>query len=57
MKSSTSESKPFQSRFKAEIPGLPKRKEREGRWSRSKFKYALLLIQPGNFYVLLNSMY
>ena len=39
MKSSASESKPFQSRSKGEIPGRARRKER---LSRSKFKQAFL---------------
>ena len=39
MKSSASESKPFQSRSKGEIPGQARRKER---LSRSKLKQAFL---------------
>ena len=40
MKSSTSESKPFQSLSKGEIPGRARRKER---LSRSKLKQAFLI--------------
>ena len=40
MKSSASESKPFQSRSKGEIPGRARRKER---LSRSKLKQAFLI--------------
>ena len=40
MKSSVSESKPFQSRSKGEIPGRARRKERV---SRSKLKQAFLI--------------
>ena len=40
MKSSASESKPFQSRSKGEIPGQARRKER---LSRSKLKQAFLI--------------
>ena len=40
MKSSASESKPFQSRSKGEIPGWARRKER---LSRSKLKQAFLI--------------
>ena len=40
MKSSASESKPFQSRSKGEIPGRARRKER---LSRSKLKRAFLI--------------
>ena len=41
--SSAAESKPFQSRSTAEIPGLAKREEPEERRSRSKFKYTFLI--------------
>ena len=52
MKSSASESKPFQSRSKGEIPGRARRKER---LSRSKLKRAFL-IDSDAFHVL-NLMY
>ena len=55
MKSSVSESKPFQSRSKGEIPGQASRKER---LSRSKLKQAFLIDSDAKrFMYRLNSMY
>ena len=45
---SESESKPFQSRSKGEIPGLAKRKER---LSRSKLKQAYLIDSDADFFI------
>ena len=52
MKSSASESKPFQSRSKGETPGRAKRKER---LSRSKLKQAFLVDSDAELFI--NSMY
>ena len=50
MKSSASQSKPFQSRSKAEIPGRAKRKER---LSRSKLKQAFLTDSDAELFMYL----
>ena len=50
MKSSASESKPFQSRSKGEIPGQARRKER---LSRSKLKQALLIDSDAELFMYL----
>ena len=55
MKSSASESKPFQSRSKGETPGLTKRKER---LSRSKLKQTFLIDSDAELFMyLFHSMY
>ena len=57
MKSSASESKPFQSRYKGEIPRRTSRKER---LSRSKLKQAFLIdsdAEPYFIFRVLNSKY
>ena len=51
MKSSASESKPFQSRSKGEIPGWAMRKER---LSRSKLKQAFLFDSDAELFLYLN---
>ena len=48
MKCSASESKPFQSRSKGEIPGRARRKER---LSRSKLKQAFLIDSDAEFFM------
>ena len=50
MKSSVSESKPFQSRSKGEIPGRARRKERV---SRSKLKQAFLIDSDAELFMYL----
>ena len=50
MKSSASESKPFQSRSKGEIPGRARRKER---LSRSKLKQAFLIDSAAKRFILI----
>ena len=50
MKSSASESKPFQSRSKGEIPGRARRKER---LSRSKLKQAFLIDSDAELFIRL----
>ena len=50
MKSSGSESKPFQSRSKGEIPGRARRKER---LSRSKLKQAFLIDSDAELFMYL----
>ena len=50
MKSSASESKPFQSRSKGEIPGRARRKER---LSRSKLKQAFLIDSDAELFMYL----
>ena len=50
MKSSASESKPFQSRSKGEIPGQARRKER---LSRSKLKQAFLTDSDAELFMYL----
>ena len=50
MKSSASESKPFQSRSKGEIPGRPRRKER---LNRSKLKQAFLNYSDAELFMYL----
>ena len=50
MKSSASESKPFQSRSKGEIPGRARRKER---LSRSKLKQAFLIDSDSELFMYL----
>ena len=50
MKSSASESKPFQSRSTLEIPGPARRKER---LSRSKLKQALLIDSDAELFMYL----
>ena len=50
MKSSASESKPFQSRSKGEIPGWARRKER---LSRSKLKQAFLIDSDAELFMYL----
>ena len=50
MKSSASESKPFQSRSKGEIPGRARRKER---LSRYKLKQALLIDADAEIFMYL----
>ena len=50
MKSSASESKPFQSRSKGEIPGRARRKER---LSRSKLKQAFLTDSDAELFMYL----
>ena len=50
MKSSASESKPFQSRSKGEIPGRARRKER---LSRSKLKRAFLIDSDAELFMYL----
>ena len=50
MKSSASESKPFQSRSKGEIPGRARRKER---LSRSKLKQAFLIDSDAELFIYL----
>ena len=50
MKSSASESKPFQSRSKGEIPGQARRKER---LSRSKLKQAFLIDSDAELFMYL----
>ena len=50
MKSSASESKPFQSRSKGEIPGQAKRKER---LSLSKLKQAFLIDSDAELFMYL----
>ena len=54
MKSSASESKPFQSRSKGEIPARARRKER---LSRSRLKQAFLIYSDTELFIKLNSMY
>ena len=54
MKSSASETKPFQSRSKGEIPDRARRKER---LSRSKLKQAVLIDSDAELSMYLNSMY
>ena len=53
MKSSTSESKPFQSRSKGEIPGWARRKER---LSRSKLKQAFLIDSDAELFMYLRRL-
>ena len=50
MKSSASESEQFQSRFKVEIPGWARRKER---LSRSKLKQAFLIDSDAELFIYL----
>ena len=50
MKSSASESKPFQSRSKGEIPGCARRKERP---RRSKLKQAFLIGSDAELFMYL----
>ena len=50
MKSSVSESKPFQSRSKGEIPGRARREERV---SRSKLKQAFLIDSDAELFMYL----
>ena len=54
MKSSASESKPFQSRSRGEIPGQARRKEL---LSRSKLKQAFLIDSDAELFHGLNLMY
>ena len=51
IKSSASESKPFQSRSKGEIPGRARRKER---LSRSKLKHAFLVDSDAELFMHFN---
>ena len=51
IKSSASESKPFQSRSKGEIPGRARRKER---LSRSKLKHAFLVNSDAELFMHFN---
>ena len=51
IKSSASESKPFQSSSKGEIPGRARRKER---LSRSKLKHAFLVDSDAELFMYLN---
>ena len=50
MKSSASESKPFRSRSKGEIPGQARRKER---LSSSKLKQAFLIVSDAELFMYL----
>ena len=50
MKRTVSESKPFQSRYKCEIPGRARRKER---LSRSKLKQAFLIDSDAEHFMYL----
>ena len=51
MKSSASESKPFQSRSRVEIPGQARRKER---LNRSKLKESFLIDSDAELFMYLN---
>ena len=54
MKSSASESTPFQSRSKGEIPGQARQKER---LSRPKLKQVFQIHSDAKLFIVLNSIY